>query len=53
MQRKAITFAILTAMVGVGTVLSGCGDKKKLHRQLRVIHKASLVPLKKIENFDV
>lgn len=30
MQRKAITFAILTAMVGVGTVLSGCGDKKEV-----------------------
>lgn len=30
MQRKAITFAILTVMVGVGTVLSGCGDKKEV-----------------------
>lgn len=29
MQRKAITFAILTAMVGVGTVLSGCGEQKR------------------------
>lgn len=30
MQRKAITFAILTAMVGVGTVLSGCGEQKEV-----------------------
>lgn len=29
MQRKAISLAILAAMVGVGTVLSGCGEAKE------------------------
>ncbi|MGV2805512.1 hypothetical protein GNF85_18140, partial [Clostridium perfringens] len=27
MQRKKISFAILTAIVGLGTVLSGCGEQ--------------------------
>lgn len=44
MQRKKISFAILSAILGLGTLLSGCGEMKKLHRQLRLILKASLQP---------
>lgn len=44
MQRKKISFVILSAILGLGTLLSGCGEKK-LHRQLRVIRKASLASL--------
>ena len=30
MQRKKISFAILAAIVGLGTLLSGCGEKEEI-----------------------
>jgi putative aldouronate transport system substrate-binding protein len=30
MQRKKISFAILAAIVGVGPVLSGCGEEREV-----------------------